>query len=53
MLGLEVAKDLGAQALDVFGDSQLVLSQVTARAKCVEPTLAKFLESVKGLLVHF
>lgn len=53
MLGLEVTKGLGAQILEVFGDSQLVISQVTGKEKCIEPTLVKCPEKVKNRFLHF
>lgn len=44
ILGLETAVDLGAQVIEIFGDSQLIVSQVIGRARCTKPALARCLE---------
>ena len=53
ILGLEKAKELGAQEVDVFLDSELVQQQLSQRYKVKNPDLGSLFIKVWNLAVSF
>ena len=53
ILGLELAREQGICYLEIYGDSQLMIHQVTRKAKCNDETLAKCIQQVDELLTFF
>ncbi|XP_061371478.1 uncharacterized protein LOC133314058 [Gastrolobium bilobum] len=51
--GLLQAKDLGAQHLKVFSDSQLVTFQISGEYQAKGPLMCKYLEKVKEIMLTF
>ncbi|XP_058198560.1 uncharacterized protein LOC131314085 [Rhododendron vialii] len=53
IIGLEIAKELNIRYLNVAGDSQLVIRQITGEYKCNHPLLELQLQKVKILITYF
>ncbi|XP_058215842.1 uncharacterized protein LOC131326938 [Rhododendron vialii] len=53
IIGLEIAKELNIRYLNVTGDSQLVIRQITGEYKCNHPLLELQLQKVKILVAYF
>ncbi|XP_006605138.1 uncharacterized protein [Glycine max] len=51
--GLEILISLGARNVNIRGDSELVLRQLTQEYKCVNEHLAKYFVIASSLLNHF
>ena len=51
--GLNLARELGVEAIEVFSDSMLIVNQVTRVFQAKEERTAKYLGKVKSLLNHF
>ncbi|XP_062075821.1 uncharacterized protein LOC133779942 [Humulus lupulus] len=51
--GLELARDMGIQRLNVRGDSQLMIEQVAGNFNTKAPHLASLLQNVTDLRSHF
>ncbi|XP_057444299.1 uncharacterized protein LOC130736489 [Lotus japonicus] len=51
--GLEILLALGAKNVEIKGDSELVVKQLTIEYKCVSENLAKYYVTVMGLLANF
>ncbi|XP_062080160.1 uncharacterized protein LOC133784909 [Humulus lupulus] len=51
--GLELARDMGIQRLNVRGDSQLMIEQVAGNFDTKAPHLASLLQKVTDLRAHF
>ncbi|XP_028193320.1 uncharacterized protein LOC114378935 [Glycine soja] len=51
--GLEILINLGARNVNIRGDSELVLKQLTQEYKCVNEHLAKYFVMASSLLNHF
>src|SRR6266487_174365 len=51
--GLEILIDLGARNIQIKGDSELVLKQLTQEYKCVKEHLVKYFETASQLLLCF
>jgi ribonuclease HI len=48
--GLEMAVDLEIKCLHVFGDSQLIINQVTGKYKVLKPELVQYYQKAIGLV---
>ncbi|KAI9128684.1 hypothetical protein K1719_000167 [Acacia pycnantha] len=53
LVGLQQAKELGAQRVSVFTDSQLVSAQVNGTYQAKGPLMAKYLNKVKQIQAEF
>jgi len=53
IIGLEKAKELGAEKVELFMDSELAVKQLTGVYKVKHPDIAKRFLEVKNLLTHF
>ncbi|KAL6189508.1 hypothetical protein ACLB2K_040896 [Fragaria x ananassa] len=53
IIGLEMLLDLGAQDVDILGDSLLVINQLRGKFQCISFTLVRFLERALELLDRF
>ena len=53
VLGLKILVELGATTVEIFGDSQLVIKQLTGEFKCLNEQLAKYCAITKKLLGQF
>jgi ribonuclease HI len=51
--GLEILLELGAKSIEINGDSELVLRQLTKEYKCVKESLILYLIVANALLKHF
>jgi len=51
--GLEIALELGARSIEIRGDSELVLKQLTKEYKCVNENLVIYLALANALLKRF
>jgi len=51
--GLEIALEMGARFIEINGDSELVLKQLTKEYKCVKESLVMYYAMVNALLKHF
>ncbi|XP_050875690.1 uncharacterized protein LOC127079335 [Lathyrus oleraceus] len=51
--GLRILKELGASRIEVRGDSELVIKQVTREYKCIKENLLKYFVMTTQLLEHF
>ena len=51
--GLTLAKELGAQELKVFSDSQLVVGQVNGEFEAWSPSMIEYLKKVKEIIAQF
>ena len=49
---MRVAKELGIDSLRVFSDSQLIVGQVKGEFEARDPTMAKYFQKVRDLVVH-
>jgi ribonuclease HI len=47
--GLRIAVELGIRHLDIWGDSQLVVSQVMKESSCHDPKMAAYCQEVRKL----
>ena len=50
--GLKLAKELGISTLQVFSDSQLIVTQVNRECEARDPSMIKYLAKVHELLVQ-
>ncbi|XP_074356014.1 uncharacterized protein LOC141695685 [Apium graveolens] len=53
IVGLGLARAMRAKNLKVYGDSRLVVAQVSGEFKAKDDTMAKYLIVVKGILTQF
>ncbi|KAL6209261.1 hypothetical protein ACLB2K_020203 [Fragaria x ananassa] len=53
IIGLEMLLDLGAQDVDILGDSLLVINHLRGKFQCISFTLVPFLERALELLERF
>ena len=53
LIGLKLAKDVGAKMLNIKSDSQLVVHQFTEIYEVKEPTLKKYFAEVKKWSAKF
>ncbi|KAL6214014.1 hypothetical protein ACLB2K_013452 [Fragaria x ananassa] len=53
IIGLEMLLDLGAQDVDILGDSLLVINQLRGKFQCISFTLVPFMERALELLDRF
>ena len=53
IVGLQLLKELGASQIEVRGDSELIIKQVTREYKCVKWSLLKYFVTTTRLLEHF
>ena len=53
ILGLEIALHMDIQNIHIFGDSQLVVNQVTGDFKVYKPELSRYCKKVTALLTRF
>ena len=53
IIGLRILKDLGAQKVEIKGDSELVIKQITREYKCIKEHLLMYFAMAKHLLDHF
>jgi ribonuclease HI len=51
--GLEILLELGAKNVEIKGDSELVLRQLTKEYKCVKESLVLYLTTANALLKRF
>lgn len=42
IMGLRLLKGMGASRIEVYGDSELVVKQVTHKYKCIKGSLLKY-----------
>ena len=47
---MKLAKEVGAQKLNIFSDSQVVTSQITGSYQAKDPTMKKYLDKTKEQL---
>ena len=50
IIGLKLAKELGAQELKVFNDSQLIVGQVNEKFEAQSPLMIRYLKKVKKIM---
>lgn len=53
IMGLRLLKGMGASQIEVKGDSELVVKQVTREYKCIKGSLLKYFVTATQLLEHF
>ncbi|XP_021807646.1 uncharacterized protein LOC110751480 [Prunus avium] len=53
IIGLEMVLELGVTHLEVFGDSQLIIKQLTNEYKCRDPTMAAYYVAARNLSSMF
>lgn len=53
LIGLEAAKEMGAEQVDVFADSQLMIRQLEGKFQVKSATLRPLFEQARGLLRQF
>ena len=51
--GLRVVSDLGANEVEIYSDSRLVVNQVQGSFKAVDPWMMEYLQLVKQTVGHF
>ncbi|XP_015698257.1 uncharacterized protein YpeP-like [Oryza brachyantha] len=51
--GLELLKEIGVEAIEIMGDSHLVIKQLSGEYKCREDVLKTYHEAAKELLEDF
>ena len=51
--GLSLAKELGAEELKVFSDSQLIVGQVNGEFEARNPSMIEYLKRVKEIKAQF
>ena len=51
--GLKITKELGADEVKVFSDSQLVISQILDEYEVKDPMMSKYLQKIKDLSQSF
>ncbi|XP_015688589.1 uncharacterized protein YpeP-like [Oryza brachyantha] len=51
--GLELVKEIGAEAVEIMGDSQLIIKQLSREYECRDDILKTYHEAAKGLLEDF
>lgn len=44
IVGMKIIKELGADEIKVFSDSQLIISQVRSEYEVKDPTMTKYLQ---------
>ena len=52
-VGLRVVSDLGANEVEIYSDSRLVVNQVQGSFKAVDPWMMEYLQLVKQTVGHF
>jgi ribonuclease HI len=50
--GLELLSDVGARQVDIFGDSQLVVQQISGESQCLDGTLNEYREKCLYILTR-
>ena len=53
IIGLKLFKSLDVKAVQIMGDSQIVINQLLGEYKCNSPTLEGYLEEARALLEYF
>ncbi|XP_050897084.1 uncharacterized protein LOC127103889 [Lathyrus oleraceus] len=53
IVGLQLLKGMGASRIEVRGDSELIIKQVTCEYKCIKGSLLKYFVTATRLLEHF
>ncbi|XP_050876271.1 uncharacterized protein LOC127079966 [Lathyrus oleraceus] len=51
--GLKFLRDLGAKKVEIKGDSELVIKQITREYKCIKENMLMYFEMAKHLLKYF
>ena len=51
--GLRVVSDIGANEVEIYSDSRLVVNQVQGSFKAVDPWMMEYLQLVKQTVGHF
>ena len=51
--GLQLLREVKAEAIEVFGDSQLIINQLIGLYECKEDTLRGYYDECQGLLKKF
>ena len=50
IIGLEILLEMGIKSVEVYGDSQLVIRQLTGDYKCCSPSIAPYFVAARQLL---
>src|SRR4030067_546527 len=53
IMGLEILLDLGAKAVEIMGDSELVIKQLTKEYICVKENLIVYFSTANALMKRF
>ena len=53
VIGLEILLSIGADTVEIFGDSQLVINQLNGTFKCLSPALIIYYDHVQKLAKQF
>ena len=53
LAGLKLAKEMGAEKVEIFSDSQLIVNQVISEYHAKESRMLAYLQKVRELLMNF
>ena len=53
IIGLEILLEIGIKSVEVYGDSQLVIRQLTGDYKCCSSSIAPYFVAARQLLEQF